>query len=81
MSEFEVHQPEFEVQVVLDGTEETIGVKPEETSDGVAFYSCLLHEEPLTQIRWDENGHWEQLWGNLKEPAIQRIGDAIKASL
>ncbi|MET3113768.1 hypothetical protein AAKU52_001497 [Pedobacter sp. CG_S7] len=79
MPEFEVHQPEFEIQVNLNGADETLTVKPEETSDGVSFYSCLLHSKPLTQIRWDENGSWEQLWGHLHQPEINIIGAAIKA--
>lgn len=79
MSELEVNNPEFEVQVNIDGTEQTVLVKPEETSDGAPYYSCLYQGKQLTEIREDAKGEWEQLWGNLVQTKVNEIGRAIKA--
>jgi hypothetical protein len=79
MTELETNNPEFEVQVNIDGTDQTLLVKPEETSDGVEYYDCMLEGKLLTQIRDDVKGGWEQLWGNLPLSKINEIGKTIKA--
>ncbi|WP_432711888.1 hypothetical protein [Pedobacter sp.] len=78
MTELAVNNPEFEVQINIDGTDQTILVKPEETSDGAAYYRCLLQGKQLTQIREDVKGEWEQLWGSLVQAKVNAIGKAIK---
>jgi len=79
MGDLESHNPEFEVQVNIDGTEKTVLIKPEETSDGVEYFNCMFEGKQLTEIREDVKGEWEQLWGNLTHAKVNAIGKAIKA--
>ena len=79
MAELETNIPEFKVQVNLDGTVETILINPKETSDGIQYYSCIRNGKETTQIRTNEEGVWEQLWGQLPQKDIDAIGEAIKA--
>jgi hypothetical protein len=79
MGELGSHNPEFEIQVNLDGRDQTVLIKPEETSDGVEYYNCMLEGKQLSEIREDVRGEWEQLWGNLTPAKVNAIGKAIKA--
>ena len=79
MGELESNNPEFEVLVNLDGSDQTILIKPEETSDGAEYYNCMLGGKQLSEIREDVKGEWEQLWGNLTQAKVNAIGKAIKA--
>jgi len=79
MGELDSQNPEFEIQVNIDGTEKTVLVKPEETSDGVVYYNCMFEGKQLSEIREDVKGEWEQLWGNLTPAKVNAIGKAINA--
>jgi hypothetical protein len=78
MADLELHNPEFEIVINLDGQSKTISVKPDETSDGVEYYICKSGDDELTQIRLDEDQKWEQLWGELGEEEVKAIGEAIE---
>lgn len=78
MADLEINNPEFDIAVEIDGASKTIRVKPEETSDGVPYYSCYTDEAQITQIRLDEEGNWEQMWGELEQADINAIGKVIK---
>jgi hypothetical protein len=78
MTEFESENPEFAVEVDFDGHSQTFQVKYEETSDGVPYYSCLQDGKSVTQLREDETGHWEQIWGELSPEQIDTLGALIK---
>jgi hypothetical protein len=78
MAEFSTQNPEFEVTVAIDGVTENIKVIPEETSDGAAYYNCMMHGKQLTEIRETLTGEWEQIWGNLSPSKVNLIGKSIK---
>lgn len=78
MADLELHNPEFEITIELNGTHQTIQVQPDETSDGVEYFICKSDDEQITQIRKEENGSWEQLWGKLNQDDIDHIGHAIE---
>ncbi|WP_442590534.1 hypothetical protein ACSBL2_04830 [Pedobacter sp. AW31-3R] len=77
MADLELNNPEFEITVSLSGEEKTIRVQPAETSDGVEYYKCNDGSAEITQIRKEEDGQWEQLWGDLEQQEIDLIGAAI----
>jgi len=78
MADLELHNPEFDIVAYLSGEQKTINVKPDETSDGVAYFVCSTGDHELTQIRKEESGEWEQMWGELSQPEIDSIGKAIE---
>ncbi|MET1054316.1 MAG: hypothetical protein ABWY16_03325 [Pedobacter sp.] len=78
MADLELHNPEFDIVINLDGQSKTITVKPDETSDGVEYFICKSGDEQLTQIRLDEDQKWEQLWGELSDEDVAAIGEAIE---
>lgn len=78
MADLELHNPEFDITVNLNGTDKTITVKPDETSDGVEYYICKFRDEQITQIRLEEEGEWDQMWGELSEEDVNAIGKAIE---
>jgi len=78
MADLELHNPEFEITIELNGTNQTIQVQPDETSDGVEYFICKADNEQITQIRKEEKGSWEQLWGKLNQDDIDNIGHAIE---
>lgn len=77
MGDLELRNPDFEITVNLNGNEKTIIVQPAETSDGIEYYKCNSTEQEITQLRQDEDGKWEQLWGTLSLPEIDAIGTVI----
>lgn len=79
MGEIELHQESFEININLDGTNQTIHVSPEETTDGVEFFRCSVEGKNITQIRREKDGNWEQIWGNLDTKTVDAIGNAIIA--
>ncbi len=79
MGETELHQENFEININLGGTNQTIYVNPEETTDGVEYFKCSLAGKNLTQIRREEDGNWEQIWGDLDMRTVEAIGKAITA--
>lgn len=78
MADLELHNPEFEITANIEGTDTTITVKPDETSDGVEYFICSAAGQKITQIRLDEDNQWEQMWGELSLEAVNAIGEAIK---
>lgn len=78
MADIELNNPEFDIVVNLGGTSKTVKVKPAETSDGVPYYSCYAGDAQITQVRLDEDGNWEQLWGELPQEDIEAIGELIR---
>ncbi len=78
MADLELHNPGFDIEVSLDGSGKTIRVQPDETSDGVEYYICSSGDQQITQIRMDEDGNWEQLWGDLSQEDVNAIGGVIK---
>ena len=78
MGDLELHNPEFNISINLDGESKTISVNPAETSDGVEYYNCLVGSKQITQIRLNENQNWEQLWGDLSDEEVNAIGESIE---
>lgn len=78
MADLELHNPGFDIEANLDGGSKTIRVQPDETSDGVEYFICSTGDQQITQIRLDEDGNWEQLWGDLSQEDIDAIGERIK---
>lgn len=78
MADLELHNPAFELRVQLQGKAKTLQIQPDETSDGVEYFICSEGDQKLTQIRLNEDGEWEQLWGELSQQDIDAIGQGIK---
>lgn len=79
MEQSEVHQDDFEISIILDGSKKTIRIKPEETTDGAEYFKCIQGNRNITQIRQEKDGSWEQIWGDLDNSIVQAIGEAINA--
>jgi len=78
MADLEENNPGFKITTSLNGENKTITIQPDETSDGVEYYIGLIGEDQITQLRLDETGGWEQLWGDLNQDEVDEIGEAIK---
>lgn len=78
MADLELNNPAFDITVQLAAESKTIRVQPDETSDGVEYFICYAQETKLTQIRLDQDGNWEQLWGELSQQDVDVIGQGIK---
>ena len=78
MADLELQNPAFDITVQLAAESRTIHVQPDETSDGVEYFICFADQTKLTQIRLDQDGQWEQLWGELNQQDINIIGQGIK---
>jgi len=77
MGHSEVHQEDFEINIILNGAKKTVKVQPGETTDGAAYFKCSLTNKNITQIRQEKDGSWEQIWGDLENEMVQSIGKAI----
>jgi hypothetical protein len=77
MADLGTRNPEFDIEVSLNGQQKNIHVKPDETSDGVEYFICFDDENELTQIRLETEGNWEQMWGELSKTDVDAIGEAI----
>jgi hypothetical protein len=65
----------FTINVAIEGREEApLEVNYKETTDGVPFYEFNIEDQKV-QLRKDEK--WEQIWGDLKQETVARIGAAI----
>lgn len=73
-------QNSITITVNLNGTNQEIEVKQDDSSDGAPFYYCDVNGDRITQIRKDEHDNWEQLWGDLDEATVKSIGEAIDKS-
>lgn len=69
---------EFYIIAEIDQQKKHIKVIGLETSDGVPYYSCLLGEDEISQVRKETYGGWEQLWGDLSHEAVAQIGEEIE---
>lgn len=70
------HQ-DFYIKANIDGKEKQLKVVELQTTDGVPYYSCLIDEKEVTQIRKETYGKWEQLWGHLSAKTVNAIGEKI----
>lgn len=68
----------FYIIANIEGEEKHLKVIELETSDGVPYYSCLIGEKEITQIRKETYGKWEQLWGELDIETVNNIGLKIE---
>ena len=77
MAELSTHNPEFDVEVSIQGASKNIRIKPDETSDGVEYYICFEGDEQISQVRLEGKDTWAQLWGDLSDEEVQELGKAI----
>ncbi len=77
MADLGTRNPEFKIEVSLNGQQRNFHVKPDETSDGIEYFIVFDGENELTQIRLESEGKWEQMWGELSEEDVNTIGEAI----
>lgn len=77
MADLGTRNPDFKIEVSLNGQQRQLHVKPDETSDGIEYFIVFDDENELTQIRLESEGKWEQLWGELSEQDVNTIGEAI----
>lgn len=78
MADLELNNPGFDITVNVNGESKNITVQPDETSDGVEYFICKDGDQQITQLRLDEEGNWEQLWGELGQEDVDAIGEVIK---
>jgi hypothetical protein len=73
----ENQNPRFSIKVALQQRgEENLEISPAETTDGVPYYKFDLNGQEI-QLRENEEGKWELLWGDLEDEDVQAIGDKI----
>lgn len=77
MADLGTRNPDFKIEVSLNGQQRQLHVKPDETSDGIEYFIVFDDENELTQIRLESEGKWEQLWGELSQQDVNTIGEAI----
>lgn len=70
----------FTVPFQQGGSQQTVDVHIDASTDDVDTYVCHLNGERITQIRKD-SGQWKQLWGELNEQEIKQLGEAIDGEL
>lgn len=80
MAELELNPQKFEISVKINGTEQQLTVNPDETTDGVEFFNCVLNGQKITQLRADDRNKWDQIWGELDQQTVNEIGAAINKS-
>lgn len=68
---------EFYIIARIDKDKKHIKVVELETSDGVPYYSCLIGQDEVSQLRNETYGGWEQLWGDLDQETVTAIGEEI----
>ena len=71
----------FEISIPLGQTTTKWLVKPKDTTDGVPVYYCMdtsNDKSTSCQIRKEPTGEWVQIWGNLSQHEIDKIGKAIE---
>jgi hypothetical protein len=72
---------DFYIIAEIDGQEKHIKVITLETTDGIPYYSCLIGEDEITQVRKETYGKWEQLWGDLDTSTVENIGSQISEKI
>jgi len=77
MADLGTSNPDFKIEVSLNGQQRNLHVKPDETSDGIEYFVVFDDENELTQIRLESEAKWEQMWGELSEEDVNTIGEAI----
>lgn len=77
MTDLEKHNPEFTIEVSIKGQTEQLVAKPQETSDGIEYFSCFKGDEQITQVRKENGDKWEQMWGELEDDEVNAIGKEI----
>lgn len=80
MAELALNSQKFEISVKINGTEQQLTVNPDETTDGVEFFNCVLNGQKITQLRADDHHKWDQIWGELDQQTVNEIGEAINKS-
>jgi hypothetical protein len=80
MAELELNSQNFEIRAKINRTEQQITVSPDETTDGVEFFNCILKGQKITQLRETEQDKWDQMWGELDQQTVNEIGAAINKS-
>ncbi|MDB5020071.1 MAG: hypothetical protein JWQ28_1198, partial [Pedobacter sp.] len=61
----------------INGQQESMVVKPQETSDGVEYFLCTVGDKQITQVRKEQADTWEQMWGDLDDEDVNAIGKEI----
>ncbi len=68
----------FILNTFIKGTPQVVEIQPNETTDGAAYYSCIADNHMIVQLRLNEHGKWEQIWGDLSQSEINQLGSAIQ---
>jgi len=71
----------FYVICQINEQDKEIKVIQLETTDGVPYYSCMIGDNEITQLRNEIYGKWEQLWGDLDNETIQQLGKQIEEKI
>lgn len=69
----------FEIEASEGPLSKQVIVRPKHTTDGIPVYQCHLPDGALIcELRREPSGEWVQLWGNLPDDSVTRLGDAIR---
>jgi len=68
----------FEIEISDGLPSKQVMVRPKHTTDGIPVYQCHLPDGALIcELRRETSGEWVQLWGNLPDDSVTRLGNAI----
>lgn len=68
----------FEIEVTDDKLVEQLVIRPQHTTDGIPIYHCHLQDgTSIGELRQEPSGEWLQVWGDLPDNTVERIGEAI----
>ncbi len=68
----------FEIEVTDDQLAEQLVIRPQHTTDGIPIYHCHLQDgTSIGELRQEPSGEWLQVWGDLPDNTVERIGKAI----
>ncbi|MEC3881669.1 hypothetical protein [Parapedobacter sp. 10938] len=68
----------FEIEITEGSLSKRLVIRPAHTTDGIPVYQCHLQDgSSVCELRRETSGEWVQLWGNLSDDSVNRIGDAI----
>lgn len=68
----------FEIEINEGPRSKRLVVRPAHTTDGIPIYQCHSQDGTfISELRMETSGEWVQLWGNLPNDSVVRIGEAI----
>jgi len=67
----------FEIRLAGRLMDKPVLIRPEQTTDGIPVYHCLLEGRSISQLRQEPSGEWIQIWGDFPPEIIRQLGESI----